>query len=60
MLLLLEYLFLSFFGDTLFQQPLMDQFIRLGSQSIGFRNEADILKGNLYVVQLDVSACLFL
>ncbi|KAK1608043.1 hypothetical protein QYE76_031716 [Lolium multiflorum] len=25
--------------------PLMDQFIRLGSQSIGFRNEADTLRG---------------
>ncbi|KAK1610810.1 hypothetical protein QYE76_034483 [Lolium multiflorum] len=28
-------------------RPLMDQFIRLGSQSIGFRNEANILKASL-------------
>ncbi|KAK1610243.1 hypothetical protein QYE76_033916 [Lolium multiflorum] len=27
--------------------PLMDQFIRLGSQSIGFRNEADTLRASL-------------
>jgi hypothetical protein len=32
----------------------------LGSQSIGFRNEADTLKGNLHFVLLAVSVCLFI
>ncbi|KAK1681369.1 hypothetical protein QYE76_042217 [Lolium multiflorum] len=32
---------------SFFRQPLMHQFIRLGSQSIGFRNEADTLKVSL-------------
>ncbi|KAK1630783.1 hypothetical protein QYE76_005098 [Lolium multiflorum] len=35
----------SVFSERL--KPLMDQFIRLGSQSIGFRNEANILKASL-------------
>ncbi|KAK1648708.1 hypothetical protein QYE76_066513 [Lolium multiflorum] len=34
-------------GSHALPEPLMDQFIRLGSQSIGFRNKADTLKVSL-------------
>ncbi|KAK1699201.1 hypothetical protein QYE76_015898 [Lolium multiflorum] len=42
--------------DALARPPLMDQFIRLGSQSIGFRNEADTLKVSLRQVEERVEA----
>ncbi|KAK1681316.1 hypothetical protein QYE76_042164 [Lolium multiflorum] len=35
-------------GSHALPEPLMDQFIRLGSQSIGFRNEAHTLKASLH------------
>ncbi|KAK1607061.1 hypothetical protein QYE76_030734 [Lolium multiflorum] len=38
-------------STPMFNDPLMDQFIRLGSQSIGFRNEADTLKVSLQQVE---------